>query len=85
MTADDLKPPPVDTAWLDSFPDKPWVATITPARLGYWITFHSGLMELTKYGGWFRFTRRGAERCARRVIAREHAEHERTSRSWTVQ
>lgn len=82
MTADGLKPAP---DWVDEMmARKPWEATITPDRYGYWITFHAGLTELRRDGGWWRPTRRGAERCARRVIARENAETERLTRRWTV-
>lgn len=81
MTADEPAPD-----WVDEMTSRePWDATITPSRHGYRITFHAGLTELRRDTGWWRLTRRGAERCARRVIARENAETERQTRRWTVQ
>lgn len=62
----------------------PWEATITPCRWGYDLTFRKGLIEMVRDIGWWRPTRRGAERCARRVIARENAKEAREARRWVV-
>lgn len=81
MTCEPLRPPP---DWVtEAFKPKPWQATITPTRHGYWITFHSGLMEELATG--WRPTRKSAERCARNGIARRTAEDARQAGRWTIQ
>lgn len=78
-----MRPPP---DWVvEGLKPQPWEATITPARRGYWITFSSGLMEHRRDTGWWRLTRKGAERCARKVIANLTADDARRAASWTVQ
>jgi hypothetical protein len=60
-----------------------WTAEVRPdERVGYWVTFYSGSME--ENSPRFRWTQRGATRCARRGIARRGAADRRTSQRRTV-
>ena len=63
------------------FVNDEWTAEVCQGDyIGYWITFHSGLMDET--GACFRWTQRGALRCARRGMARRDATDHR--RRWII-
>jgi hypothetical protein len=58
-------------------------ATITRGhRFGYWVDVTWGISGLST-APWFRWTRRGAERKARRVITWWKREESRESWTWT--